>query len=233
VYCQGMKEQLDLLDARAQGLIWQPGPPGIGEIEAALNKEPSVAASAVIAREDAPGDQRLVAYVVGASEKRVEPRALSRALARRLPAYMLPATFVVLDALPTSANGKLDRSALPAPAAERPDLDHPFVAPRTPVEEIVTGVWGEVLGLERVGVDDDFFQLGGNSLLATRALMRLRDRLGVAIPLRAVFETPTARGLGLMAVHALAKSLLEEDEDLSSLFGELDSADARSTEART
>ncbi|HEY8647508.1 MAG TPA: amino acid adenylation domain-containing protein [Gaiellaceae bacterium] len=205
----------------------------LGEIEAALNKEPSVAASAVIAREDAPGDQRLVAYVVGASEKRVEPRALSRALARRLPAYMLPATFVVLDALPTSANGKLDRSALPAPAAERPDLDHPFVAPRTPVEEIVTGVWGEVLGLERVGVDDDFFQLGGNSLLATRALMRLRDRLGVAIPLRAVFETPTARGLGLMAVHALAESLLEEDEDLSSLFGELDSADARSTEART
>ncbi|HEY6320725.1 MAG TPA: condensation domain-containing protein, partial [Thermoanaerobaculia bacterium] len=120
---------------------------------------------------------------------------LRRAVKEQLPDYMVPAAFVVLDALPLTAHGKVDRAALPAPDSARPALPEAYAAPRTPLEESLAQVWADLLGLERVGVDDNFFELGGHSLLATQVISRLRDRLGVELPVRALFEEPTVAGL--------------------------------------
>ncbi|HLL45477.1 MAG TPA: amino acid adenylation domain-containing protein, partial [Longimicrobiaceae bacterium] len=158
-----------------------------GEIEATLSAHPEVREARVIVREDEPGEQRLVAYVVGD----VDADALREHLRRSLPEYMVPAAFVGLDRLPLTPNGKLDVRALPAPdfAAEGQ------VAPRTPAEEVLAGIWTEVLGVERVGRHDDFFELGGHSLLATRVVSRVRTVFGVELPVRALFEGPTVAEL--------------------------------------
>jgi amino acid adenylation domain-containing protein len=161
----------------------------LGEIEAALRRHESVTGCAVVAREDAPGDRRLVAYIVGEAEA----EELRAHLRRSLPDYMVPASFVMLDALPLTPNGKLDRKALPAP--ELGSADDGYVAPRTPVEEVLAGIWAEVLRLERVGVEENFFELGGHSLLATRVVSRVRQVFGVEVPLRALFEGPTVAEL--------------------------------------
>ncbi|HST58339.1 MAG TPA: condensation domain-containing protein, partial [Longimicrobium sp.] len=156
-----------------------------GEIEAALSSHAGVLDARVIVREDEPGGKRLVAYVVGG----VEAEALREHLRERLPEYMVPAAILVLEALPLTRNGKLDRKALPAPdyaaGAER------YVAPRTPVEEVLAGIWAEVLRRERVGVEESFFELGGHSLMATRVVSRIREVFGVELPLRVLFEGPT------------------------------------------
>ncbi|HYH81260.1 MAG TPA: amino acid adenylation domain-containing protein [Longimicrobium sp.] len=156
-----------------------------GEIEAALLGVDGVRECAVVVREDEPGEKRLVAYVAGAAR----PGDLLATLKRALPEHMVPGAFVVLDALPLTPNGKLDRKALPAP--EYASAGERHVAPRTPVEEVLAGIWAEVLRLERVGAADDFFALGGHSLLATRVVSRIREAFSVELPLRAVFEGPT------------------------------------------
>ncbi|HEU4556864.1 MAG TPA: amino acid adenylation domain-containing protein, partial [Longimicrobium sp.] len=161
----------------------------LGEVEAALRQASGVRDCAVVVREDEPGDRRLVAYVV----REAEPEALRDRVRRSLPEYMLPAAFVFLDALPLTSNGKLDRKALPAP--EPASAEDRYVAPRTPVEEVLAGIWAEVLRLERVGVEESFFDLGGHSLLATRVVSRIREVLAVELPLRALFEGPTVAEL--------------------------------------
>ncbi|HST61415.1 MAG TPA: amino acid adenylation domain-containing protein, partial [Longimicrobium sp.] len=156
-----------------------------GEVEAVLRSLPGVREAAVVVREDEPGDRRLVAYVAG----EVAADAVREHLRGRLPEHMLPGAVVLLEGLPLTANGKLDRKALPAPeyaaGADR------YVAPRTPVEEVLSGIWAEVLRLERVGVEENFFEVGGHSLLGTRVLSRVRALFGVELPLRALFEGPT------------------------------------------
>ncbi len=159
-----------------------------GEIEAALAASPGVREAAVLVREDRSGDRRLVAYVVGDIAVAELRRSLREQLRERLPDYMVPAAFVTLAAMPLTPNGKVDRKALPAPEWHGGEED--FLAPRTPVEEILAGIWAELLGLERVGADSDFFDLGGHSLLATRVMSRLRATLGVELPLRDLFEAP-------------------------------------------
>ncbi|NVI92301.1 non-ribosomal peptide synthetase [Actinomadura sp. BRA 177] len=158
-----------------------------GEIENVLAGCEGVAQAAVVVREDRPGDKRLAAYLVGPD---VDVAAVRRYAAERLPDYMVPA-FTVLDALPLTVNGKLDRAALPAPdtgaAASR--------APRTPQEEILCGLFAEILGVPRVGVEDGFFDLGGDSLTATRLVSKVRSALGAELPVRALFEAPTVAGL--------------------------------------
>ena len=171
-----------------------------GEIEAALVRHAGVAQAAVIAREDQPGDKRLVAYVVPLLGIRLSIAAALRAhLGQSLPDYMVPSAFVVLDRLPLTPNGKLDRKALPAPDRTPSTLRR---APRTPQEEMLCALFAEVLGLERVGIDDNFFALGGHSLLATRLISRIRATLDVELAIRSLFEAPT--------VEALVKRL---DED--------------------
>ncbi|HKH46438.1 MAG TPA: amino acid adenylation domain-containing protein, partial [Thermoanaerobaculia bacterium] len=160
----------------------------LGEIEAALAALPGVRETVVLAREDRSGDRRLVAYVTG----EVTADALRTALRERLPDYMVPAAFVILEALPLTPNGKVDRKALLSQKAapEQPGSEEGFLAPRTPVEEILAGIWAGLLGVERVGADSDFFELGGHSLLATRVTSRLREAFGVEMPLHDLFEAP-------------------------------------------
>ena len=162
-----------------------------GEIEATLTRHASVAQAAVIAREDVAGNKRLVAYVVAASGQAVEPAALRAHLAQSLPDYMVPSGFVVLERLPLTPNGKLDRLALPAPELTPARIR----APRTPQEDILCGLFAEVLGLQRVGIDDNFFALGGHSLLATRLISRIRATLGIELSIRSLFEAPTVESL--------------------------------------
>jgi amino acid adenylation domain-containing protein/non-ribosomal peptide synthase protein (TIGR01720 family) len=160
----------------------------LGEIESVLASHPAVRETVVVAREDVPGDARLVAYVVAAGEA-AGAEALRAFLRTRLPEHMVPSALVAMDALPLSPNGKIDRRALPAPERGGRGTEA-FVAPRTPVEETLAGVWAEILRLERVGVTDDFFHLGGHSLLATRVMSRIREVFGVELPLRTLFDAP-------------------------------------------
>jgi acyl-coenzyme A synthetase/AMP-(fatty) acid ligase len=165
-----------------------------GEIETVLSQHRAVRTAVVIAREDVPGDVRLVAYVVPEGTP-VDTGELRRALEQRLPEYMVPAAIVVLESLPLMPNGKLDRRALPAPDSIGPDGREDYVAPRTPVEEMLAGIWTSVLRLERVGVHDNFFALGGHSLLATQVISRIRTAIGIELPLHVLFEDPTVAGL--------------------------------------
>ena len=167
----------------------------LGEIEAVLSRHPAVRETVVLAREDEVGDRRLVAYVVPNKETASTTHALHSFLKQKHPDYMVPSAFVFLDALPLTPNGKVDRRALPAPDQSRPELENPFVAPRTPVEELLAKIWAEVLKLEKVGIHDNFFDLGGHSLLATQVVSRLHEVLHVEIPLRSIFENPTVAGL--------------------------------------
>ena len=166
----------------------------LGEIETALAAHQAVREAVVAVREDAPGDQRLVAYVVPAGAETPTPAALRAFLQATLPDYMLPSAVVTLPALPLTPSGKVDRRALPAPDLGEPE-GGASLAPRTPVEEVLAGIWADVLGRERVGVADNFFELGGHSLLATRVMARVCDLFQVEMPLRRLFETPTVAGL--------------------------------------
>ncbi|WP_433665148.1 amino acid adenylation domain-containing protein [Nocardia sp. CA-128927] len=162
----------------------------LGEIETALLAQPSVSQSVALVSQSTLGDQ-LVAYAVAAPGDRIDPQELRAAIAETLPTYMVPSAIVALDELPLNPSGKLDRKALPEPMFTARE----FRAPATPVEEIVAGVFGEVLGLTRVGADDDFFALGGNSLIATQVVARLGAAIGGRVPVRTLFEAPTVAGL--------------------------------------
>ena len=168
----------------------------LGEIEAALAQHPAIRENVVIAREDTPGDKRLVGYLVLHPDQPAPSTGdLRRFLRDRLPEYMIPSAFVTLDALPLTPNGKVNRRALPAPPQTRPDTGAEYVAPRTPLEEELAHLCAGVLGLERVGVHDNFFDLGGTSLLATRLIFQVRERFQTPVALRHLFEEPTVAGL--------------------------------------
>jgi amino acid adenylation domain-containing protein len=176
----------------------------LGEIEAALRRQPGVRDAAALLREDAPGERRLVAYLV-ARDAPAADATVAQALREALPEYLVPSAFVWLEALPLTANGKLDRARLPAPSGERPQLAEAYVAPRTPVEERLARIWSEVLQVERVGVQDSFFALGGHSLNAMQVIARVRDAFQVELPLRPLFESPTVAALaGLIEEARLA-----------------------------
>jgi amino acid adenylation domain-containing protein len=167
----------------------------LSEVESVFDRHPAVEDAVVIAREDVPGDKRLVAYVVASHEPTPTISELRSFLKEKLPDYMIPSAFVFLDFLPLAPSGKIDRRVLPEPDLERFRQETKFVAPRTPVEKILAKIWSEVLGLERVGAHDNFYELGGHSLLATQLVSRVHQTLEVELPLRVFFEKQTVAGL--------------------------------------
>ncbi|BCL80820.1 non-ribosomal peptide synthetase [Ktedonobacteria bacterium brp13] len=166
----------------------------LGEIEAALLQHPDVRLGVVLLREEEPGQAQLVAYIVPCQFPAPSLGALRTFLQDQLPSYMLPSALVSLRTLPLTANGKLDRQALPAPVSEH-ESDSVYVAPRTPIEDLLVSIWEEVLHVQPVGILHNFFQLGGHSLLATQIIARMQSTFGVEIPLRSIFDTPTIAAL--------------------------------------
>ena len=166
------------------------------EIEEALAQHPAVREAVITACEAASGDRRLVAYLVLAAGRQAPPDLEIRQFLRKsLPEPMIPSAFVVLETLPLTHNGKVDRDALPAPVSLSLRADALFVAPSGPLEEQVASIWSTVLGIDRIGSADNFFDLGGHSLLATQVISRLCETMGVDIPLRAFFESPTVAAM--------------------------------------
>jgi len=166
-----------------------------GEIETLLVQHPDVQDAVVMVRQDQPGEKRLVAYVVPVAHRTPTTSDLHRFIARKLPKYMVPAAFVLLEALPLNPNGKVDRQALPAPDTIRPDLAGAFIAPCTATEVTLAQVFAQVLEVEQVGIHDDFFELGGHSLLATKLIARLLQVFQVEVSIVDLFEAPTVAGL--------------------------------------
>jgi acyl carrier protein len=166
----------------------------LGEIEAVLRQQAGVADAVVVTQPAPDGSQQLLAYVVADRGGVKDGTKLRGKLRSRLPEYMIPSAFLPLDRIPLTANGKVDRKALPEPAGAL-IAQRPYVPPRTPIEQAVAGIWARTLGVERVGAHDDFHELGGHSLLATQLISRIRESFGVELPIADLFESPTVAGL--------------------------------------
>ncbi|MBE9162160.1 non-ribosomal peptide synthetase [Tychonema sp. LEGE 06208] len=205
----------------------------LGEIEAVLSQYPAVREAIALVREDNPGDKRLVAYIVVNSALRggqgdTAPtnsefiNHLRVFLKQKLPQYMIPSAFVLLEAMPLTPNGKIDRRSLRAPDTNTAEFESNFTDPRTPEEQLIAEIWAEVLGLERVGIHDNFFELGGHSLLATQAIARLREAFQVEVPLRSLFESPTVATVTESLLQYRAEQTLKAPPiDRASREGEL------------
>ena len=187
----------------------------LGEIEEVLNKHPGVQTSVVVAREDTPGDNRLVAYVVSRNGA-ISSSELGECLRRKLPGYMVPAAFIPLETLPLTPNGKVDRKALPKLGFEAGVDKSKFLAPSTATQIVLAKIWCEVLGLKQVGIQDNFFELGGHSLLAVSLSFRITSLLRVEVPLRWLLDLPT--------IEELAKRLESSDGELQAV-GVIEKAD--------
>jgi amino acid adenylation domain-containing protein len=183
----------------------------LGEVEAALTGQAGVKEAVVIVSEDERGEKQLVAYVVASDEQLARSNELGERLRAKLPAYMLPSAFILLDKLPLTPNGKVDRKALPAPMRGRAEASSSYIAPRTATEELLASIWGEVLRVERVGVRGNFFELGGHSLLATQLVSRVRGAFHVELPLRSLFESPT-----IVEQSRLVGQLMRDGEGLEA-----------------
>ncbi|NET13338.1 MAG: amino acid adenylation domain-containing protein, partial [Okeania sp. SIO1H6] len=179
----------------------------LGEIESALSTHPQVQQNVVICREDTPGNQRLVAYIVS-SEKSLNSKDLRPYLQSKLPEYMVPSVFVLLETIPLTPNGKIDRKVLPAPDIDLTNTDE-YIPPQTPTQEILAKIFAEILEVTKIGIHDNFFNLGGHSLLATQVISRIRQSLAIEIPLKTLFESPT--------VEQLDKSIEQLTENSTTL----------------
>ncbi len=206
----GTIELLGRLDfqVKIRGLRVEPG-----EIAALLRRHRSIQDAVIMAREDEPGNKRLVAYIISRAGSQPNTTELWEFLNQALPDYMVPSTFVLLDAFPLSPNGKVDRQALPAPEQKRPDLGYTSAAPRSAVEEVLVGIWANVLDLQEVGIHDNFFHLGGHSLLATQIIAQILETFQLALSLRTLFEAPTIATLAAR-LEALAQA---EDQDITAI----------------
>jgi amino acid adenylation domain-containing protein len=186
----------------------------LGEIGASLMQHPDIRQAEVVAREDGNGDKQLVAYLISKPKRAVSVSGLRHYLKDKLPEYMIPAAFVVLDKFPLTPNGKIDRKALPSPAALRPELESVYLAPGTAVERLVASIWREVLGIDGIGVDDSFFDLGGNSLRMVQVHSRLLEKTTRDLSILELFRYPTIRSLALY--------LSQEENELPAAEDQLD-----------
>ena len=193
----------------------------IGEIENALLQLDNIREAVVVARELRHGETSLVAYAVAMKHPPPNALALRSALREKLPDYMIPSRFIFLDALPSTITGKIDRRALPDPNNSRPEMDIPYVSPRTSTEEQLAQIWGEVLSLERVGIYDNFFDLGGHSLAATRVISLVFKQFQMEVPLQLLFQSPTVDEMAAVIAEHQTKKLGEEE--LARILAELES----------
>jgi acyl carrier protein len=192
----------------------------IAEIEMALLDHVAIKEAAVRVWEGRPGDQRLVAYLVPSGQKIPTVTELRRFLSQTLPNYMIPSIFVTLDALPLAPNRKVNRRSLPAPGRSRPELENPYLAARTPVEERLSEIWAQVLDLDQVGITDNFFELGGDSLLATRVISRVIKTFRAKVPLRSLFEAPTVADMAVVIVQNQIEKA--ESKDVERMLTEVE-----------
>jgi amino acid adenylation domain-containing protein len=183
----------------------------IGEVEAMLVDHPGIKQAAVVAGEDQSGDTKLVAYVVPNTPSAPTVSNLRHFLREKLPDYMIPSTFVKMDEIPLTATGKINRRALPDPDNARPDLDTIYVAPQTPTEKAVTKIWAEILCLDRVGIHDDFLELGGHSLAATRVVSQVINVFRVGLPVQSLLQAPTVADMATAVLLAKIKEIGQED----------------------
>jgi amino acid adenylation domain-containing protein len=183
----------------------------LGEIETVLAGHDAIKEVIVEVRGDTSEEKRLVAYVVSKPEAKLSTEELRHYLVEKLPEYMLPNNFVMLDRMPLTNNGKADRKALPEPDTLRPELLESYVAPRTQVEQQLSDIWSSMLGVERIGVNDNFFELGGHSLLATQFISAVREQFQIELPLHVIFDSPTVAG---MAEHLT--TILPEEHEVSA-----------------
>ena len=204
----------------------------LGEIESVLRQHEAISDVIVMAREDAPGDKRLIAYVQPKPDQKPKSSELQNHLLAKLPDYMVPSAFVMLDQMPLLSNGKVNLEALPAPEYSRQVLEEEYVAPRNEVEQALATIFAEVLSLEKIGVNDNFFLLGGHSLSATQVITRLRETMQIDVPLRQIFESPTVSGLAKVVeefktqsqeeeIEVISRESDEEDEPLSALLEQM------------
>src|SRR6266508_4327205 len=193
----------------------------IAEVEMALLDLETVKEAVVVAREDTPGQKRLVAYLVPTAQPAPTVTSLRKRLAEKLPDYMIPSAFVCLDALPVIGIGKVNRQALPDPGESRPNLDTAFALPRSPAEEVLAGIWAQVLALDRVGIHDNFFDLGGHSLAATRVVSRIIQEFQLEISLQSLLQCPTVAALAAVINEHHGKKL--DDAQLEQILTEVES----------
>jgi amino acid adenylation domain-containing protein len=184
-----------------------------GEIVEALNRQPGIQKSYVVAREDIGGDKRLVAYIVLHQEAQISASELRHALLETLPDYMVPATFIRLEDLPYTPNGKVDQAALPAPDATNSLQDAVMALPTTPIEKQLDSIVSALLGIAQVDIDDNFFMLGGHSMLGTQVITRVAETFNIALPLRVLFEAPTIRELAAEVEHRIVEKISAMSED--------------------
>jgi amino acid adenylation domain-containing protein len=192
----------------------------LGEIESLLVQNGAIKEAVVIVREDKPGEKRLVSYLVMNEGMEFELIKVRQYLLNKVPDYMVPAAFVVIDKLPLTPNGKIDLGALPVPDGARPDLERVFIAPRTQTERKLAEIWMEILILEQVGIHDNFFELGGHSLLALQLVNRIRDEFKIELPLSHLFRAATVEKLAIEIVQA--QSLVEENAEMAALLAEIE-----------
>jgi len=198
----------------------------LGEVEAVLKEHSAVREAVVILTRDAATGKRLVAYVVqadaaGEAESDLSPTTLREYLQERLPDYMVPSAFLLLDTLPLTAHGKLDRRALLESGASRLEVETVYVAPRTSIEEQLAGIWSEVLRVDRVGIHDNFFALGGQSLLAMQVISRVRKAFQIELPVYPLFANPTVEGLAA----TVAQNQLDQKDNPATVISKIDPVD--------
>jgi len=192
----------------------------IGEVEQALRDHSEIQDTVVVAKETESGETRLVAYLTSPVQPRPDIGQIRTMLKTKLPDYMIPSSFVLLDALPLTANGKLDRRALPDPGNTRPDLNNPYAPPSTTTEAQLVSIWSEVLSVDQIGVHDSFFDLGGHSLAAFRVVSRVIQTFALELSVKALFDAPTVAEMAVIIVQNQARRA--SDEDLAQMLREVE-----------
>lgn len=196
----------------------------LGEIESVLNQHPLVKQAVAVAREDSESELRLVCYVVAEDEQRISVEELRQYLNENLPAYMMPSAIVTLEQMPLTSSGKIDRKGMPRPEEATAESEESYVAPRYEIEDVIAEIWARVLHVERVGVEDSFFERGGHSLLATQVISRIAKEFNVEVGMRSFFDEPTVEGLARRVVEEQLKQM--SGEEAAEIIGEMKNEEA-------